>query len=292
MATQILRTVDRWHFETPLALVLAGAAAFAVLAMPHALFGRLPVAGHTGTPGHIVLALLLALVCGIVGYRAMRRPANAVPADEDIDLSDDIDAPSGVPEDRLVRLRRADRHPDAPPRAPIRASRDLGEPFMDVGAFVPPPVHSEPELLVGEEAETEAAIVEGDYVEVEAPIEAAAEASADAAVEAEPVAETPDVAPIAEPAEDYALGTPFIDALAIAEAPSAEPAIVEPLPVAAIVPRAAAERTQDQTIAAMMERLSAGMERRAGRPVAAARDMRPALRDALDELNRLAERRG
>ncbi len=42
----------------------------------------------------------------------------------------------------------------------------------------------------------------------------------------------------------------------------------------------------------MMERLSAGMERRSDRPVAPSRDMRPALRDALDELNRLAARRG
>jgi len=46
------------------------------------------------------------------------------------------------------------------------------------------------------------------------------------------------------------------------------------------------------SIAAMTERLAAGMERRAGRSLSPARDMRPALRDALDELNRLAARRG
>ena len=42
------------------------------------------------------------------------------------------------------------------------------------------------------------------------------------------------------------------------------------------------------SITAMMERLSAGLERRATVPP---RDPTPALRDALAELNRLAERR-
>ena len=30
--------------------------------------------------------------------------------------------------------RRADRHPDAPAREPVKAMRDLGTPFLDVGA--------------------------------------------------------------------------------------------------------------------------------------------------------------
>ena len=303
MATQILRTVDRWRFEVPLALALAAATGFAALAMPRALFERLPVAGRTGTAGHVGLAVLLAIVCGVAGYRAMRRPAKAVAADEDIDPSDDIDAPSGLSEDRLLRLRRADRHPDAPPRAPIRASRDLGEPFMDVGGFAPP--SGEPEVAPAEAESAGPAIIDGDYVELEDAIEPPVDAAAapELAVEEpaiEPVAEMPAVAL-------HGLGDPFVEDAsverpaaeespveqpAVAVAPVAEAPLAEPIVAPVAPPAAATAIRQDISIAAMTERLSAGMERRAGRQTAPARDMRPALRDALDELNRLAARRG
>ncbi|MBB5711516.1 hypothetical protein [Sphingomonas xinjiangensis] len=36
--------------------------------------------------------------------------------------------------DRAPVLRRADAHPDAPPRPPLMAARDLGTPFLEVGA--------------------------------------------------------------------------------------------------------------------------------------------------------------
>jgi len=276
MATQILRTIDRWRFETPLALVLAAAAGFAAMAMPHDTFARLPLAGRMGTPGHVVLALLLAIVCGVAGYVAMRRPAKVVPIDEDAEPIDELDVPSGMAEDRLRRLRRADRHPDAPPRAPIRASRDLGEPFMDVGAVVPSPaeddIHADADAAPVEDVAAESAILDGDYVEVEAPVVAPVEA-----VACDPVANEPQTAPAseAEPAPIPEIA-PVIHALG-------EPFLAQPIVAA---PR------QDASITAMMERLSAGIERRSGRPAAPTRDMRPALRDALDELNRLAARRG
>ncbi len=271
MATQILRTVDRWRFETPLALVLAAATGFAGMAMPRALFARLPGVGHFGMAGQILLASLLAIVCGVLAYRAMRRPATPVPVDEDAELIDDIDTPSGLSEDRLHRLRRADRHPDAPPRAPIRASRDLGEPFMEVGAFVAPSaVEAEP----AEPIAAEPAIIEGDFVEVEASVAQTVDGDPAPGLAA-------DVAPVAEaiiPATPDPVSAPD------------EAAAPRPAPFA---PRAAGPAPrQDDSIAAMMERLSAGMERRAGRPAAPMRDMRPALRDALDELNRLAAHRG
>ncbi|OQW48272.1 MAG: hypothetical protein A4S16_00995 [Proteobacteria bacterium SG_bin6] len=53
------------------------------------------------------------------------------------------------PEEELVDptipvLRRADAHPDAPPRAPLLATRELGTPFLEVRAkaaeVAPPPV--------------------------------------------------------------------------------------------------------------------------------------------------------
>jgi hypothetical protein len=281
MATQILRTVDRWRFETPLALTLAAAAGFAVMAMPHAVFAQLPVAGRLGMPAHIGLAALLALVCGVAAYVAMRRPAKAVPVDEDVDPMDDIDVPSGLSEDRLLRLRRADRHPDAPPRAPIRASRDLGEPFMDVGAFVPS-VESESETDSADEVAADPAIIDGEYVEVD-----------EIHLASEPLTAEPEIEHVAEaaPAEVDDVGTPLVDQDVEEEAPvTAAPVVDVPAPV--VPPVIAPAPRQDSSIAAMMDRLSAGMERRAARPAMPARDMRPALRDALDELNRLAARRG
>lgn len=40
----------------------------------------------------------------------------------------------GVAEDGVPVLRRADAHPDAPPRRPVFANSDLGTPFLDVKA--------------------------------------------------------------------------------------------------------------------------------------------------------------
>ena len=37
-------------------------------------------------------------------------------------------------DDSVPQVRRADAHPDAPPRAPVLATRDLGIPFLDVHA--------------------------------------------------------------------------------------------------------------------------------------------------------------
>jgi hypothetical protein len=41
---------------------------------------------------------------------------------------------AAAPADGPVRLRRADAHPDAPARAPLLATRDLGTPFLEVTA--------------------------------------------------------------------------------------------------------------------------------------------------------------
>ena len=45
-----------------------------------------------------------------------------------------------VEEEAPPSVRRADAHPDAPPRPPVRAARDLGQPFLD------PVVPVEPEV--------------------------------------------------------------------------------------------------------------------------------------------------
>jgi hypothetical protein len=49
-------------------------------------------------------------------------------------------------------LRRADAHPDAPPRAPLVASRDLGTPFLEVQAPTPAPKKPVVEIVAQLEA--------------------------------------------------------------------------------------------------------------------------------------------
>jgi hypothetical protein len=254
MTTQILRTIDRWRFETPLSMALGASAGFIALSAPAQLFQQVPVAGGMGVAGRAIAAVLLAAVAGGAGYVAMRKPVKAEPAPVDplADIPEE-ERPSGMPAERFARFRRADAHPDAPPRAPIIASRDLGEPFMDV---VAPPAAGEPEAHTDEQWWPDHSIPDADYVEL--PEEAVAKA-------AEPAAE----AEIAEvPVEDAKLAWP-IESAPVEQAP-AEPS------------------SGKASISAMMERLSAGLERRASVPP---RDPTPALRDALAELNRLAERR-
>ena len=50
--------------------------------------------------------------------------------------------PEEVP---LPVLRRADAHPDAPPRPPLLATRDLGRPFLEIRAATPAPPAPAPE---------------------------------------------------------------------------------------------------------------------------------------------------
>ncbi|MDH7639678.1 hypothetical protein [Sphingomonas oryzagri] len=256
MTTQILRTIDRWRFETPLAVGLGAAAGFVALSAPAQLFAQVPVAGDMGTAGRAIVAVLLAAVAGGAGYIAMRKPVKPEP--EPVDPFADMpeeERPSGMPAERFARFRRADAHPDAPPREPIHASRDLGEPFMDVAAAAP---GAKPEADADEQWWPDSTIPDGDYVEL----------PEDVVVQPEPVT---------------------------AEASVAEPEVVavEPAPVAVVAETVAAEapvasRPGHTSISAMMERLSAGLERRATVPP---RDPGPALRNALAELNRLAERR-
>ncbi|MBQ1500590.1 MAG: hypothetical protein IIZ38_19965 [Sphingomonas sp.] len=52
--------------------------------------------------------------------------------------------PEEVP---LPVLRRADAHPDAPPRPPLLATRDLGRPFLEIRAAVPAPAEPEDEHI-------------------------------------------------------------------------------------------------------------------------------------------------
>jgi len=83
-----------------------------------------------GMTAHFAIAFLVALVVGgiswfglflLIGTRVVAIGRNPR-------------------EDGVPILRRADAHPDAPPRRPVFANRDLGTPFLEVTADTPPPM--------------------------------------------------------------------------------------------------------------------------------------------------------
>ena len=293
MLKSFITTVDAWRFERPLAIALAASATFMVMAMPPEHLSAVPALA--AVPAfQPILAVLIGSLLAVPGYVAMRRPrprvAAAAPRPEEAPLPDEEQGQFAAAEVSL-RLRRADRHPDAPVRAPIFASRDLGSPFMEVGASAPPPPSGD--------AAVEGMIPAGDYAEIE---DAAPERPP--AVAEEPVAEefehetAPEVVghdhEIAHEPDDAA-----DDHAGTAEMVEPEWPIPDvPAPVAAFAPEdgpaPAPERARRQSISEMMDRLSAGLDRRAahGDTGAMLQDRAPALRDALDELNRLAARRG
>jgi hypothetical protein len=143
--TKMLRTINGWRFELPLAALLALALGFAVLVMPAPMIGTLPGADRLGPATQPLIALVAALLGGLVALGLMfgagrkasapRRAAAAAARAEAEEgehpfgkafeelMEPPVAAPVAEP---TVRVRRADAHPDAPPRAPILATRDLG----------------------------------------------------------------------------------------------------------------------------------------------------------------------
>jgi hypothetical protein len=123
---------ERSALDLPVAGLAALAVAFAAFTMPDALLGRAVEA--TGLPSVLSAAqpplgntarLLLALAGGLLAFagafallRWLDRFASRSPA-----LVLDAEPAPETP-----RVHRADAHPDAPPRRPISAARDLGEP--------------------------------------------------------------------------------------------------------------------------------------------------------------------
>ena len=133
------------RFVVPLApaaaLVLAALAALMFLIMPIGVIEDLVVDSGIasfvtaaqpplGTTAHLAIAFFVALCVGAMSWFGLfllvgnRTVVLGRVARED-----------GVP-----ILRRADAHPDAPPRRPVFANRDLGTPFLEVTAESPPPM--------------------------------------------------------------------------------------------------------------------------------------------------------
>lgn len=224
--------IDRLPLGPPAALLLGGALAFFILAMPPRLIEQIVVT--SGLPAILAAAepplgmtarALLAGVCAVavaiptwLGFVALDRPRPHRSA-----------RPAGP---QVPPLRREDSHPDAPSRRPLFADTELGEPLELTEIMV---VHEPADIQ---------------------------------AVPAEPVDET------------------------------FQAAAEQRLRV-----HAADERSNvpTETTAALMARLEAGLARRAVReqgtpvaPVEAGMPEQPddALRSALDELRRMAGRRG
>lgn len=209
-----------------------------------------------------------------------------------------------------MSVRRADAHPDAPPRAPLLATRDLGVPFLDVRAPVEDGVEPEPLVLETPVAALPLPPPDAPIAPIAPPAErpiptdldlpmAAFDPAAVPDVPAQPVRVPPLIRPTPRPAvleigeriETFEL-TPVQRAApsAMDEAPIATP---EPDPVPADPPITRPET--DATIHALLERLERGVGRRASASEQAAPPARNAevqgdggLEAALDTLRRLA----
>lgn len=314
MSKSLVATVGRWKFETPLALALGAATLFAVLAQPPALVAALPVLGFSPAM-RFAFGLIAGCVLGTLGYIAMcfpygvSTPRAVGPVEED-------DSSGLAASDVSVRLRRADRHPDAPAREPIRASRELGSPFMEVGAFASrpadplPPLPVPPRIVSETVVEPPLPIAEPIVEQPIAPDAAITEREPDTQAMPdvrEPMMSDPGVVVVFAPDEVEArpiADEPIDDAPATSSSIAHEivadagPGAVEPLAEPAEPVAEAADPVARQSLAAMMERLSSGFAGRVAtndQPDTQAaprqRDLEPELTQVLAELNRLAARR-
>lgn len=126
------------------AALLGGCAALAVVATPGHLLEALVM--DSGLPAVLAPAepplgftarALLALASGALVAGVAWVVASLVLGTRSIALAR-APAESFFADDRpMPVIRRADAHPDAPPRPPLLATRDLGTPFLEIGAPAP-----------------------------------------------------------------------------------------------------------------------------------------------------------
>ncbi|HEX8527169.1 hypothetical protein [Allosphingosinicella sp.] len=146
------RHVERGAIDVPLAALAALAVAFALFAMPMDLVSRLielsrlpdffpAAAPPLGTKARAAISLIGA-VAAFAAVLLLLRKLSAAPAEAPARRHEpDYDPP---------RQRRSDAHPDAPPRRPILAGRDFGEPGAKLQADPPPRPEPQPERYVEE----------------------------------------------------------------------------------------------------------------------------------------------
>jgi hypothetical protein len=124
--------------DLPMAAFAGASLAFAIYAMPADLLwnlvltSRLPAVLSAAEPPLGATArgglMFLGAAAAFLGTWLLLRALGRAPAAGDEAEEEEMPTPA-------MRLRRADAHPDAPPRAPIMAGRDFGEPFEP--AFAP-----------------------------------------------------------------------------------------------------------------------------------------------------------
>lgn len=160
---------------------------------------------------------------------------------------------------RAPVLRRADAHPDAPPRPPLMAARDLGTPFLEVGADdIPKPLPLTPIKPVD-------AAIERPLFKADAPADAAPRPLA-------PVEAVPIVAAMVEPFEqplpdDLDQPLAAFDPQAVPDVPlpppvlpplKAKPEPAKPEPVAPAPQSPPPERFETFELPAQRARIQAG----------------------------------
>lgn len=214
------------------ALIAAALAALAVIAMPiNVLEGMATDSGIAalitaaqpplGETARLAIAFLAAALIGgllwfglgmLIGQRSIVLGGGETDAED------------------LPVIRRADAHPDAPPRRPVLAHRDLGTPFLDVHAEPRPPV--ERDLPRDLDTPLSAYLDPFDPPLPPAPLDAAP-------VEAEAVDPLPIRGEVAHPEEatPIVLTAPEVEVEAEVEPePEPDPIAEEPAPVAEEAP--------------------------------------------------------
>ncbi len=183
-------------------------------------------------------------------------------------------------------VRRADAHPDAAPRAPVRAGRDLGTPFLEAVIADEPKNEASEELALPRDLDVPMAAFDPAAV----PAQPAAPApTLRALYRPEPVIVPVSVDP--EPTPDHAVVLPIAEEppvamqLPVAEKPPVveRPSVAIERPVTVEAPDAA---VPVPTLAALLARLDEGLARRrpSPRPIVGERG----LESALGALRRMA----
>ncbi|AQR73728.1 hypothetical protein [Sphingomonas sp. LM7] len=164
-------------------------------------------------------------------------------------------------------LRRADAHPDAPPRAPLLATRDLGRPFLDPRGAFEAEAEVEPELV--EEIEAEAPVAPPAITpQPIAPVEQPLPRDLDQPLSAFDPAAVPDVpmpAPVALPPLQRSAKPPVFDESERFEIfelrPPVRPAVA-PAPRPVSREDAITRPETEASVHALLERLERGVVRK------------------------------
>ncbi|WP_208402849.1 hypothetical protein [Sphingomonas japonica] len=225
-----------------LAIAIAPAETLEALVMASGLPAVLPAAAAPlGLTARAALLFVAACGFGALGW-ALVQLGFGVRRTPDLDTDDVAELPS---------IRRADAHPDAPARAPVRAARDLGDPFAaDLAAFAAEP--GDDEIALPADLDTPLAAFDPGAVR---PIPLTADRPA--RLDAGERIETFELTPARRPAP--VLAAPPVDIEPAAEAPIAGP-------------------ETEATIHALLARLERGVERRRRSPAP------PQIHAALDSL--------